>query len=274
MELERLEALIDGVDRSKRLVFLVGAGFSAESGIPTFRGPEGYWTVGSTHYTPQEIGTWAMFESDPRQVWSWYLFRRGGCNAASPNDAHRALVALERARPESFRLITQNIDGLHVRAGNSPERALEIHGNGDSMRCAAGCSARRYPIPAEVPSLARDEPLPEEAFARLICPDCGGPARPHVLWFDERYEEELYRSQTALSETARADLLVVVGTSGATTLPLHAAAVAAKVGAAIVDINPNPNPFSRFAEEYRRGAWVQGGAVEWVPWMVDALISP
>ena len=129
MDLEsRLSTLLDDARAgSGPLVFLTGAGISAESGIPTFRGPEGYWTVGSREYRPEELATYEAFTRMPDEVWAWYLYRRGVCRAARPNPAHLALVELERALGDRFLLVTQNVDGLHLRAGHSAERVLQIH---------------------------------------------------------------------------------------------------------------------------------------------------
>src|SRR5512144_3067857 len=136
----KLAELLAGVRaRSGNVVALTGAGISAESGIPTFRGAEGYWVVGSRNYMPQEMATRAMFERDPAEVWRWYLYRFGVCKDARPNDGHRALAALERALGDAFALVTQNIDGLHVRAGSSRERTFEIHGDAGLVRCADEC---------------------------------------------------------------------------------------------------------------------------------------
>ena len=114
---------------------LTGAGISAESGIPTFRGPEGYWTVGSAEYHPQEMATVRMFEQAPDDVWAWYLYRLGVCRRAQPNAGHLALVEMEALLGDRFTLITQNVDGLHLQAGNSPQRTFQIHGNISFMRC-------------------------------------------------------------------------------------------------------------------------------------------
>src|SRR5688500_3238942 len=94
--------------RAGRVVVLTGAGISAESGIPTFRGKEGYWTVGSREYHPQELATHEAYAQMPLEVWAWYLYRRGVCRAAGPNAAHTSLVALERALGDRFALVTQN----------------------------------------------------------------------------------------------------------------------------------------------------------------------
>src|SRR6185503_4423173 len=103
--------------RSGAVVALTGAGVSAESGIPTFRGKEGYWTIGAREYHPQELATHAAFEEMPWSVWAWYLYRRGVCMRAQPNAAHAALVRLATRLPDRFALVTQNVDGLHRRAG-------------------------------------------------------------------------------------------------------------------------------------------------------------
>src|SRR5437763_678643 len=157
--------------RPGTVIALTGAGISAESGIPTFRGKEGYWTVGSREYHPQELATHEAFEAMPSEVWAWYLYRRGVCRAARPNAAHEALARWERVLGDRFALVTQNVDGLHRRAGSA--RAYPIHGDIDDMRCAADCVLDRWPIPDDASKDKRDG---------LVCPRCGGMARPHVLW--------------------------------------------------------------------------------------------
>jgi NAD-dependent protein deacetylases, SIR2 family len=173
-----IEAIARRLESGGRLTVMSGAGISAESGIPTFRGTEGYWTVGSRVYHPQEMATRAMFDRSPREVWRWYLYRMGVCRQAAPNAGHRAVVDLERLLGERFTLITQNVDGLHLRAGSSPGRALQIHGNVFFMRCAGECSTAVFPLPADVPAKEPDEPLTDAEAARLVCPRCGGLARP------------------------------------------------------------------------------------------------
>ena len=132
--------------QAKRLVFLTGAGISAESGIPTFRGKEGYWTIGSKVYQPQEMATWSNFSQMPAEVWRWYLYRRAICHQAKPNPAHLALADLEARLQSDFTLVTQNVDGLHLRAGNSFDRTYQIHGNIDYMRPYHGDSSSLQPI--------------------------------------------------------------------------------------------------------------------------------
>lgn len=267
--MEDLNRLLAQLAPDAPVVVLTGAGISVESGIPTFRGPEGYWTVGSQNFTPMEIGTWAHFSKHPEQVWCWYLFRRAACHAAEPNAGHLALVELEACIGERLSLITQNVDGLHVRAGNSPERVFEVHGNGDRMRVGQGYRQVRG-IPAGVGYAERGDTELDAQSRALLTVD-GRLARPHILWFDEAYEESLHRAESAMAAAARAGLFVTVGSSGATNLPLHAAAVAAQNGAVMIDINPNENPFSQFVEGYDKGCWLQGSSSEWLPRLLSAI---
>jgi len=253
------------------LTVLTGAGISAESGIPTFRGPEGYWTIGSTHHQPTEMATNAMFRRHPEAVWSWYLHRLGVCRAASPNAGHRAVVALEQTFGDAFRLITQNVDGLHTRAGSSLERTHAIHGNLELVRCAAACSDELLPFPDHVHPVAKGEPVPQATFDTLVCPRCGARQRPHVLWFDETYDETWFRWNSSLSTAETTDLLITVGTSGATNLPTQVVWTAARHGAAIVDVNPTDNPFADLARRVPRGWALPGAAGEVLPALLDAL---
>lgn len=232
----------------KRLTVLTGAGISAESGIPTFRGPEGYWSFGSKNYHPQEMATYDMFLRYPEEVWRWYLYRMGVCKAAEPNSGHQALVTLEKRLTDRFTLITQNVDGLHIRAGNSPVRTYQIHGNVFSMRCAGECSRNIYPIPSQVSPKKKEDPFTDSDRKYLRCPDCGGISRPHVLWFDEAYNEEYYHFYSSLKAARETGLLVVVGTAGATNLPNQVAWEVLWSGGLIMDINIMENPFSELAK--------------------------
>jgi len=268
---ERLRSAIRRVrDENGRLVVLTGAGISAESGIPTFRGPEGYWTVGSREYRPEEIATWAMFSRNPDEVWQWYLYRLGVCRRAEPNAGHRAVVDLEGLFGDRFRLLTQNVDGLHLCAGSSPERTYQIHGNIQFMRCAADCSRETRPVPETVAPKERGEPLRDEERESLRCPRCGARSRPHVLWFDECYDEEHYRFESSIRAAAEADWLLIVGTSGATNLPMQVGRIAASRGALLVDVNPERNPFTSLAEK-SGGFHCPGPSGEWLPQLVTAL---
>jgi NAD-dependent deacetylase len=247
------------------IVFLTSAGISAESGIPTFRGPEGYWRVGSRNHQPTEMATAEAFARMPEEVWRWYLFRRGVCRGAAPNAAHQALVEVEDRLGDRFLLVTQNVDGLHLRAGQSPERTYQIHGNIDFCRCLRGCAPLVRPLP---PALAEawpsDRPLADAERALLRCA-CGERLRPHVLWFDESYDEPLYRYVSALRAAETAAALVVVGTSGATTLPARICEIVAARGVPMIVVDPEPTVFSELAERSRRGRFLRGPAAALVP---------
>lgn len=261
-------------DCSGLVLWLTGAGISAESGIPTFRGPEGYWRVGSKNYHAQQMATRAAFAHMPDEVWAWYLYRRGVCHGAKPNVAHRALAELEQALGDRFLLVTQNVDGLHVRAGNSLDRTYQIHGNIDFMRCSRECLGAAIELPAELPvEWERGRPLGDEERALLRCPACGAAARPHVLWFDEVYDEPNFRFQSSLAAAAEAELLILVGTTGMTNLPLHMGQIAAQSQTPLIVINLEPNPFSELVERTGRGAFIAGTAGNWVPRLAERLKS-
>jgi NAD-dependent deacetylase len=268
MEPRLAEILSDVRARSGAVVALTGAGISAESGIPTFRGHEGFWVVGSRHYVPQEMATHAMFERHPEEVWRWYLLRFGQVRGAAPNAGHLALARLEASLGPRFTLVTQNIDGLHRRAGS--ERVLAIHGEAARVRCAASCGADLSPLPDLGPR-AEGAPLTAADRRALTCPRCGAWLRPHVLWFDECYDEAYYRMESALRAATEADLLLVVGTSGATNLPMQIGRIAFSRGAALVDVNPEENPFAALAARSARGFAVRGTACERLPAIVDVL---
>jgi NAD-dependent deacetylase len=262
---------------------LTGAGISAESGVPTFRGKEGYWVVGSRHYHPQELATRAAFARMPAAIWGWYLHRLRVCRDAQPNLAHQAIAELAPVLGERFLLITQNVDGLHARAGTPSERTYEVHGNIAWMRCARGC-AGLAPVPERLIEAQGERRLDSElgAAARLGerraaelergappaelgCPSCAAWMRPHVLWFDEFYDEELFRFESSLRAADSAALLVVVGTTGSTNLPLQIGQRAARRGVPTLVINPEPNAFVELAGGLPEAAFLQGTAGHWVP---------
>ena len=248
------KALKEFKDGTGTLTILTGAGISAESGIPTFRGPQGYWTVGSREYRPEQMATLAMFSRDPWEVWAWYLYRRSVCKNADPNPGHRAVARMEKIFRDRFRLVTQNVDGLHLRAGNSPERTFQIHGNLHFVRCARGCSPDLYPFPEKIGDKEKGRKVTTDDKKQLTCPACGGLVRPHVLWFDECYNETHFRADSAFQWAASSDLLLVVGTAGATNLPMQIGTLMAQSPDAIlIDINPADNPFRRLARNHGRG---------------------
>jgi NAD-dependent deacetylase len=266
-----LDACRAALARPGVVIALTGAGVSAESGIPTFRGKEGYWIVGAREYHPQELATHAAFEAMPWEVWAWYLYRRAVCRRAEPNPGHHALVRLDAALPDRFALVTQNVDGLHQRAGSPDARTFPIHGDISRMRCASGCVPDRWPIPDAVPDLDRGEAVAPATRALLVCPRCGGLARPHVLWFDESYDEPRFFLDTVRRLAGHSALVVIAGTSAQTTLPWHVVQLAARAGATLVDVNLEDNPFGDIAAG--SGGVIRGPAAAALTAITDALIS-
>jgi NAD-dependent deacetylase len=251
-------------------LFLTGAGVSAESGVPTFRGKEGYWVVGSRNYHAQELATRAAFANMPHAVWGWYLHRLRVCRDAKPNAAHIAIADLAPALAGRFLLITQNVDGLHPRAGSPKDQTYEVHGNISLMRCSAGCKGL-VPVPEALiatrvaPGGSDRESARLGVPALLACPVCAAWMRPHVLWFDECYDEPSFRLDSSLRAADEVALLVVIGTTGSTNLPLQIGERAARRRAAMLVINPEPNPFSELASALPEGVFLKGSAGHWVP---------
>lgn len=214
-----------------QLVVMTGAGVSAESGVPTFRGPEGIWN----DHRPEDLATEQAFERDPKLVWQFYAWRRDLVAKCRPNIAHRLLADLE-LRIDEFLLLTQNVDGLHQAAGS--RRMLELHGSLWSMRCTR---CRRRWEDRQTPML-RDIP---------ICPACSGLARPDVVLFDENLEPSIM--EEAVTAAKSAATMLVIGTSAlvlpAANLPL----LAKRAGARLIEINPSPTPLSDHCDEILRG---------------------
>ena len=264
------ELVREAVQSSGPILWLTGAGISAESGIPTFRGEEGYWKVGSKNYHPQDMATFAAFRAMPDEVWAWYLYRRSVCRAAGPNASHHALADLETKLGDRFLLVTQNVDGLHLQAGNSYARTYQIHGNIDYMRPVRG--GPPVPLPD---AIASDWPATRKLSAdevELLRID-GEPARPHVLWFDETYDEANFRFESSIAAAIAAPLVVIVGTTGATNLPMQIGMLAARRGTPMIVINPEPNPFSNMVEQTGAGVFLQGTAGEHVPAVAASIAS-
>jgi NAD-dependent deacetylase len=180
------------------------------------------------------------------------------CRRAEPNAGHHALVRLAHTMPDRFVLVTQNVDGLHRRAGSPDAQSFAIHGDISLMRCANDCTLERWLIPETVPELAKGEDVAPEIRALLVCARCGGLARPHVLWFDESYDEPRFHLETVRRLAEQAALLIVAGTSAQTNLPWQVVRLAERAGATIVDVNVEDNPFGDIAA--RSGGVVRGPA--------------
>lgn len=238
--------------QARRIAVLTGAGMSAESGIPTFRGArDSLWQ----RFDPMQLATAEAFRADPALVWAWYAWRMGRVRAASPNAGHRALAALAARR--SVAVVTQNVDDLHERAG-SPD-IVHLHGELFAHRCF-DCAR---PAP--------DLPLPDPETPRLRlepprCASCGGRIRPGVVWFGEALPEAAW--SRALAAVEHADLLLVVGTSGlvhpAAGLPWQAK----RRGAFVAEINPEATPISSFADAVWRST-----AAAALPALVAAIVD-
>src|SRR5215472_9009649 len=215
-----------------RVFVLTGAGVSAESGIPTFRGKNGYWR----NFDPTRLATLEAFERDPKLVWEWYRGRRERVRGARPNAAHEAVARLAHHTDE-FLLVTQNVDDLHVRAGMPAEKMVQIHGDIFITRCSR-CDFERRDYEYE------HEQEQEHVMPR--CSKCDALMRPGVVWFGEQLPwSEVQRVENFLSRGA-CDVVIVAGTT-ATFGYIIDWALRASCGGELIEVNPEETPLSRFA---------------------------
>ncbi len=237
--MERIRASLES---ASSIAALTGAGISAESGIPTFRGPGGLWRS----FRPEDLAAPEAFTRDPKLVWEWYDWRRGLIAAAQPNAAHRALAELDR-RTKNFTLITQNVDGLHDRAGS--RRVLKVHGDIWLVRCSSCGREREDPRPS-IPD------LPPRCA-------CGAFERPAVVWFGEALPQEIWRRAELAARTA--ELFLVIGTAAAVYPAAGLVALAKSAGAKVIEINLAETPISPSADFVLRGP-----AAEILPQLVSS----
>lgn len=209
------------IQACRSLCVLTGAGVSAESGVPTFRGKDGLWK----RRDPMSLATPEAFSENPAEVWEWYQWRREKIRGCEPNAGHLAIAAVEREKPD-FLLITQNVDGLHRAAGS--RRMVEIHGNIWVVRCTA-CGRERE-------DRSRFDALPPR------CASCGGLLRPGVVWFGETLPREA--AGAAEEMLHRCEVLIVAGTSALVAPASGYAAVAKRGGALVIEVNPGETPVS------------------------------
>jgi NAD-dependent deacetylase len=212
-----------------RVVFFTGAGMSAESGVPTYRGKGGIWR----EYDHERYACQRAFERDPEGVWEFHNFRRGLVQACHPHGGHRLIVAAQRANPEGTTVVTQNIDGMHQLAGSTGVR--ELHGSLWRVRCEA-CGLQHE---------GREAPL------RTLRCGCGSWWRPDITWFGDMLNDPVVAEATLAIK--RCDLLISIGTSAVVYPAARLPELAKARGAVLVEINPEPTPVSGWYDHHLRG---------------------
>ena len=219
------EGLVEIFRDTRKMVVLTGAGVSAESGMPTFRGKEGFWRK----YNAMDLATPEAFSRNPMLVWEWYDYRRGILDKTGPNRAHEVIAEMEKHYPD-FILISQNVDGLHRRAGN--RKILEIHGNLWKVKCQS-CDYKgdftEVPLKANPPKC-----------------ECGGNLRPDVVWFGEMLPEGAIES--AIEHIKLCDTLLIVGTSGVVYPAASFPYLAHESGKNLVESNIEETPFTSLSK--------------------------
>jgi NAD-dependent deacetylase len=243
-----------------RVLVITGAGVSAESGIPTFRGKEGYWR----NLDPAKLATPEAFARDSQLVWQWYCERRQRIGSAQPNAAHKAIVKFSIVAPD-FLLVTQNVDDLHARAeweGKrlSKEKIVQIHGDIFVTRCSQCEFSRRDDCAGEHEQERQGVPK---------CPECGALMRPGVVWFGEQLAStEIERVENYL-DVGPSDLVVVIGTTALFGYIIDWALRARATTGELIEVNPEETPLSQFATRV-----VREPAARAMPRIVDQVTNP
>jgi NAD-dependent deacetylase len=219
-------SLLSLIKRSRSIMISTGAGISAESGAPTFRSDNGLWNK----FKPEELATPAAFQKDPKKVWEWYDWRRQNYRKIRPNQGHLALAEMETLLPQ-LRLFTQNVDGLHQRAGH--RKVYELHGNIWNARCTK--ERKRLEL-SETP-LQKIPP---------VC-ECGALLRPDVVWFGESIPPELL--ELAFQTASKSEVFFSIGTSGTVQPAASLGWIAKENGAIVIEINPERTPVTDIADE-------------------------
>ena len=223
--------LLNALRRAGRVAVLTGAGVSAESGVPTFRDAQtGLWE----NFKPEELATPEAFRQNPKLVWEWYAWRREKVRSVQPNAGHKAL-ALMAKRYAEFTLVTQNVDGLHQRAGSSG--VIELHGNITRTKC--------FNEDIIVPEWSHTGEVPPR------CPQCKGHLRPDVVWFGESLPEAAINE--AMRASSACELFLSVGTSSVVYPAAMLPEIALRTGATVVEINPDETPLTAEATFSLRG---------------------
>jgi NAD-dependent deacetylase len=239
MDIKRLREVQERISTSKKVAVLTGAGISADSGVPTFRGEDGLWR----NFRAEDLATPEAFERDPVLVWEWYNWRRELIATKHPNPAHYALAGLEK-QLDAFALVTQNVDGFHAKAGS--RKMIELHGNLWKVRCTkCGKVVENTEVPIQI--------LP-------YC-KCNGLLRPHIVWFGEvLYAPDVLKSARAFESC---DLMLVIGTSGIVQPAASFVSLAKDHGAFVVEINVTESASSSNAD-----ILLVGRAAEVVPQII------
>lgn len=231
-----IELLTEYIKRANCLLVLTGAGISKDSGIPTFRGKDGWYK----NHPPEELATPHAFSKNPAFVWEWYNYRRKIILSATPNEAHYKIAELEK-HFSCFLLVTQNVDSLHRKAGST--KIVELHGNIFRTRCT-----RCHREFTEDYRVFKEDELPPK------CPHCNGILRPSVVWYGESLNPD--DIQRAFSFAEKADLILVVGTSGIVYPAAMLPHVVKSRGGIVVEINPDTTPISEIADlKIKEGAF-------------------
>ena len=230
-----IRSLADRLRPDARITVLTGAGVSAASGVPTFRSSDGLWR----NFKPETLATPQAFAKDPRLVWEWYDWRRGLISRCEPNAAHDVLAKWSRRFP-NFRLITQNVDGLHERAATRD--VIRLHGSIWEVLCWRGC--------ASSPPRWRDETVPFKEMPPR-CPHCGDLIRPGVVWFGEPLEAEIVDAANAAADC---DVFITIGTSAVVYPAAGFIDAARRRGAYTVEINPETTAATATVDLALRGA--------------------
>jgi NAD-dependent deacetylase len=229
-----------------RVLVLTGAGVSAESGVPTFRGVDGYWR----NLDPTTLATPEAFARDPQLVWDWYRERRQRIRNARPNAAHEAVARLAQ-RTDEFLLVTQNVDDLHTRAGIPAQRMVQIHGDIFVTRCSRCEFSERGGVGSPEPHmrgrLRSIAPTSENDVNLPRCADCHALMRPGVVWFGEQLSRnELERIENFI-DGGSCDVVIVAGTTATFGYIMNWALRASRDGAELIEVNPEATPLSQFA---------------------------
>jgi NAD-dependent deacetylase len=245
-----LEGAADALDRAGLVAVSSGAGISKESGVPTFRdAQDGLWAK----YDPQQLATPSAFAGNPDLVWSWYMYRASLVRDAEPNPGHTAVADLEDLVPQIV-VLTQNVDGLHARAGSSD--IVELHGRLGRWKCFENCQGA--PTYIDINSIVYDS---EHAPP---CPYCTSRVRPDVVWFGEALPRDAL--ERAFEVAQRCDVMLVVGTSGMVQPAASLPHVVRESGGVVIEINPEPSLITPDAHYY-----LQGKSGEVLPALVNTV---